>query len=693
MPLIDLDALLADLAPAQREAVTTVRGPLCILAGAGTGKTRVISRRVAYALATDAVRPSDVLVVTFTDKADTEMRQRLAAAGPRGVSAFTFHAAALRQLRHFWPRVHGGDLPRILSAKVPVLAPLVATLPGGYRYLAVRDLAAEIEWAKARRIGPDTYLDCVASEGHAGPLPPDLMAGLYRRYERARERAGFIDFEDMLALTVELLETDASAAAEVRDRYRWFSVDEYQDTNPLQQALLDAWLGDRDDLAVVGDEDQTIYTFTGATSDYLTGFTGRYPGARVVELTANFRSTPEVLGFANRVLAAGRAATDERMGGAAPRPTKRLEATRPAGPLPQVAGFETDVAELDGMVEAFRGLARGGTAYAEMAVLVRSNAQLPALEAGLGAAGIPFHVRGERFFSRPEVRRAMRVAAGLDQSVGVRRVAETPETPDVGLPTRLAEAFARDLGVRRSDVPEGDAARERHAAVVTLLELAEGLVAREPGADATAFLAEVERRAEAEAGGAVDGVELLTYHRAKGLEWEAVFLPALEDGTLPIRQATDPGEVAEERRLLYVGITRARRHLWLSWARRRTAATGREGRRARSRFLDGLVPPPARTVRVVPSRAGSPQAPAGERSPLSNALRTWRTARARADAVAPFIVFHDSTIEAIAERQPRSIAELRRVPGVGPTKLDRYGEELLAVVTRIAEGTPDDGQV
>ena len=228
---------------------------------------------------------------------------------------------------------------------------------------------------------------------------------------------------------------------------------------------------------------------------------------------------------------------------------------------------------------------------------------------------------------------------------------------------------------------------------MTLLELAEGLVASEPGADANAFLAEVERRAEAEAGGAVDGVELLTYHRAKGLEWEAVFLPALEDGTLPIRQATDPGEVAEERRLLYVGITRARRHLWLSWARRRTAATGREGRRARSRFLDGLMPPSARTVRVVPSRTESLQAPAGERSPLSNALRTWRTSRARADAVAPFIVFHDSTIEAIAERQPRSIAELRRVPGVGPTKLDRYGEELIAVVTRIAESTPDDGQV
>jgi DNA helicase-2/ATP-dependent DNA helicase PcrA len=322
-----------------------------------------------------------------------------------------------------------------------------------------------------------------------------------------------------------------------------------------------------------------------------------------------------------------------------------------------------------------------------MAVLVRTNAQLPTIEAGLGAAGIPFHVRGERFFARPEIRRALRVAAALERPAALRRVAETTAAP---LPASLADAFERELGVRRADVPEGDAARERHAAVVTLLELAEDLAAGDPDADVRAFLDEVERRAEAEAGGAISGVELLTYHRAKGLEWDAVFLPALEDGTLPIRQATEPGELAEERRLLYVGITRARRHLWLSWARRRTAATGREGRRSRSRFLDGLVPASSRTVRVVPAER-APRAVPADRSPLSNALRAWRTARARADAIAPFIVFHDSTIEAIAERRPRSIAELRRVPGVGPTKLDRYGEELISVIVRADETTPDDG--
>jgi DNA helicase-2/ATP-dependent DNA helicase PcrA len=268
----------------------------------------------------------------------------------------------------------------------------------------------------------------------------------------------------------------------------------------------------------------------------------------------------------------------------------------------------------------------------------------------------------------------MRVAAALARTES-----------DEPLVVRLTAAFERELGVRRDTVPDGEAARERHGAVVTLLELAEDLTQADPAATAATFVAEVERRSADEAAGGASGVELLTYHRAKGLEWDAVFLPALEEGTLPIRQATEPRELAEERRLLYVGITRARRHLWLSWAARRTGATGREGRRARSRFLDGLVPRSAERVRVlapVGEAARPSKVDPADRSPLSNALRAWRTARARADAVAPFIVFHDATIEAIAARRPRSMAELRRVPGVGPTKLDRYGEEIIGVVVR-----------
>ncbi|HEY4190603.1 MAG TPA: ATP-dependent DNA helicase UvrD2 [Candidatus Limnocylindrales bacterium] len=675
----DPDTLLADLDPAQREAVSITSGPLCILAGAGSGKTRVISRRVAYAIATGVVRPRDVLVVTFTDKAATEMVHRLAALGEPGVAASTFHAAALRQLRHFWPRVHGTEPPAILDSKAPILAPLAAGLPGGYRYLAVRDLAGEIEWAKARRIQPADYETRAIAEDRDAPLPPDLMARLYRDYEGRKGRAGRIDFEDMLELTIGLIETDVQVATEVRDRYRWFSVDEFQDTNPLQAAVLDAWLGGRDDLAVVGDEDQTIYTFTGATSDYLIGFADRHPGARLVRLETNYRSTPEVLALANTVLAAGRLAADERLPGVSPRPPKRLIASRASGPAPEIGGFPSDDAELDGIIEAVRALARSGTKHGSMAVLVRTNAQLPALEDAFGRSGIPFHVRGERFFARPEVRRAVRVATGLDRRRG------EPAEAEADLSARLAEAFERELGVRRDMVPEGEAAAARHAAVVALLEVAGELVRDDPAAGLPAFLAEIERRTAVEAGGEAAGVELLTYHRAKGLEWDAVFLPALEEGTLPIRQSTEPAELAEERRLLYVGITRSRRYLWLSWATSRTGASGREGRRSRSRFLDGLVPRTPGRVAAGPARAPRERAPTvdpADRSPLSNALRAWRTARARADAVAPFIVFHDSTIEAIAARRPCSIAELRRVPGVGPMKLDRYGDEIIAVVVR-----------
>jgi DNA helicase-2/ATP-dependent DNA helicase PcrA len=679
VPPRDADRLLDDLDPAQRDAVLTTSGPLCILAGAGTGKTRVISRRVAYALAREVIRPRDALVVTFTDKAATEMRSRLAALGHPGVMAATFHAAALRQLRHFWPRINGTDPPRIVESKVPILAPLAAGLPGGYRYLAVRELAAEIEWAKARRIDPAGYAAESIRTERDGPLPPDLMAGLFRRYETALQRAGLIDFEDMLARTIELIEAHDDVAGEVRDRYRWFSVDEYQDTNPLQAGLLDAWLGGRRDLAVVGDEDQTIYTFTGATSDYLTGFTARYPDARVVTLESNFRSTPQVLDLANRVLGAGRDAPDERPIGAPPRPTKRLVTSAPAGPAPTIGGFATDDAELAALTARIKVLAGDGTPHGEMAVLVRINAQLPAIESALGTAGVPFHVRGERFFARPDVRRAISV---------VRALGSKEET--IALVERLSATFDRELGIRRDVIPNGELARERHAAVVTLMELAEDLVRADTTAGIAEFLAEIDRRKAVEDGGAQTGVELLTYHRAKGLEWEAVFLPALEEGSIPIRQATEPSQLAEERRLLYVGITRARRHLWLSWATRRTGSTGREGRRNRSRFLDGLVPAGSARSRgegAVGGHAGgwagdsgAPAAQPAERSALSTALRAWRLARARNDAVAAFIIFHDTTIEAIAARRPRTIAELRRVPGVGPTKLDRYGDEVIGVI-------------
>ena len=695
LPTVHPKFLTHDLNPAQREAVSTTVGPLCILAGAGTGKTRVISRRVAYAIATGAVHPGHVLVVTFTDKAANEMRERLAALGFPGVQAKTFHAAAWGQLRYFWSRLSDGRLPEVAASKAPLLAPLQRSLPGGYKFTAVKDLADELEWAKARRLDPSSYQAAAEAIGRTPPIPGDLMAGVFRRYERAKERAGRIDFEDMLVRMLEGFETREDVAEEFRGQYRWFSVDEYQDTNPLQQALLEAWLGERRDLAVVGDEDQTIYTFTGATSEYLTGFARRFPEARVVRLEDNYRSSPEVLTLANRLLAA----TPGRDPGAG----KRLVATRASGPEPAVAAFENAEREVKALVAEVGRLTGSGVDPDEVAVLVRTNAQIPPLEEALAAAGIRYQVRGELFFRRTEVLRA----------VGVLR-SRTARAAGGGLVDALEAIWFERFGFRRDEEPDGEEARQRHASLVTLLGIAERLEARPPGSSAAAgapgghsedaaaeeeaggevagmalFLEEVGRRAAQEAEGTGGGVNLLTYHRAKGLEFDAVLLPAVEEGVLPIRQASTPAEVAEERRLLYVGLTRARVHLWLSWAARRAGPSGREQPRKPSRFLDDLVPPGAGRVRprAVASgmtRTGRASAPAD--GPVAEQLRAWRRKRAEADGVPAYVVFNDRTLAALTERLPRSRGELLAVEGIGPSKLDRYGDELLALLAPVEDG-------
>jgi DNA helicase-2/ATP-dependent DNA helicase PcrA len=654
-----VDALLAGLDPEQAEAVRITRGPLVIHAGAGSGKTRVISHRVAYAVATDAVDPRRVLVVTFTDKAAGEMVERLSSLGLPGIAARTFHAAALAQLRHFWPSRHdGAPAPEVLESKIPIVGRLARALPGGYRFTPAKDLADEIEWAKSRRLTPASY--AAGARARTPPIPAELFTRLWTDYERAKERAGRLDFDDMLTRTVDLLETDEDAIATVRRRYSWFSVDEYQDTNPLQERLLELWLGPRDDLCVVGDEDQTIYTFTGATSEYLTTFTARFPGAREVTLSSNYRSSPEVLALANHLLASeGR--------------RKRLVATRPAGPAPTIRRCADGTAELTFVTSTIRRLIDEGTRPAEIAVLVRMNAQIPPIEAALTKARIPFQVRGGRFFERREVRDAMRLLRRLPEDLAGRPLVQAFE-----------ERLQAELGFEADDGTGGAEARERDASLALILELAGSAVAAAPDLDSRGLLAEFTSRASAEAESSATGVNLLTFHRAKGLEWDAVVLPALEEGTLPIRQAETDEELAEERRLLYVGLTRARRHLLLTWAERRAGAGDRETRRRPSRFLRALeAGPPRQRVTVLP---GAPLAPpAGSRASderLLEDLREWRRERAKADGVPAYVVAHDATLAALVDQRPDSIPGLRRVRGMGPAKLERYGDEILAVIGR-----------
>ena len=395
MPLPDPSALLDDLDPEQRAAVEAVSGPVAILAGAGSGKTRVVSRRAAYAIASGVVPADQVLVVTFTDKAAGEMVERLRGLGLRGVTARTFHAHALSQLRFFWPLRHdGAPLPALLDSKAPILGRLARQLPGHYRFTPTKDLADEIEWAKARRVSALDYERAATAAGREPPIPLDLFVRTFDGYERAKERAGRIDFDDLLIGTIDLLDGDADAAATIRARKRWFSVDEYQDTSPLGQRLLELWLGESRDLCVVGDEDQTIYSFTGASSAYLTSFAERWPGARVVPLVRNYRSTPQVLELANRLIAAeGR--------------SKQLIATRGDGPVPTISRHPSAEVELAALVTWIRARLAEGVAPSEVAVLVRMNAQLAPIEEALTRAGVAYQVRGVRFYDRPEVRAAV----------------------------------------------------------------------------------------------------------------------------------------------------------------------------------------------------------------------------------------------------------------------------------------------
>ena len=677
--------LLEDLNEAQREAVGLTSGPLAIIAGAGSGKTRVISRRAAYAIETGVVAPDRILLVTFTDKAANEMVERMAALGHRGVMAKTFHAHALAMLRTFWPARHDGSpMPGILESQLRLLYPLARRLPGGYAFTQAKDLADTIGWAKVRRIRPERWL---AEGGDRAPIPAELFARVYADYERVKARTGVIDFEDMLIETVRLLEEDEAAAALVRSRKTWFSVDEYQDTNPLAERLLELWLGDSRDLAVVGDPDQTIYTFTGASPELLLTFERRHPGARVVELVQNYRSTPEVLALANR-LVTGSGAGGRR--GA-------LVATQASGPAPSIRRHADDEAERTALVASVRGLIADGVAPDEIAVLVRVNAQLPELEQALTRAGIAFRVRGQRFFERREVKEARRLiasTAGRDDAGG----APAPGSSGPALIGTIRKLFEQRLGLGATGDAGGDETREREASLQLLLRMVADLVGSRTGVSIDDVVAELDRREAAEASGSGAGVNLLTYHRAKGLEWDAVFLPALEEGLLPIRQAKDDPAIDEERRLLYVGITRARRHLALSWAARRAATAGaKAGTRKPSRFLDALEPNRARRPggpvaresfetsgvarRIVALERDDGTGASGDvDAHLLEALQRWRRDRARADAVPAYVVAHDAMLFAIAESRPQSLTALARVKGMGPAKLERYGAEILEIL-------------
>ncbi|MQY28337.1 ATP-dependent DNA helicase UvrD2 [Nocardia aurantia] len=696
------------LDPEQAAAVLAPRGPVCVLAGAGTGKTRTITHRIANLVSSGHVRADQVLAVTFTARAAGELRNRLRTLGLGGdaaaVQARTFHAAALRQLKYFWPQIVG-DVPwRLLDSKFQTVAQAAQRTgllrAGAGAAEGVRDLSGEIEWAKASLVAPEDYPATVARLRRETPYEAQKVADVYAGYETLKNTADglLLDFDDLLLHTAAALEDYPSVAEEFRGRYRCFVVDEYQDVTPLQQRVLDAWLGDRDDLTVVGDANQTIYSFTGATPGFLLDFSRRFPEATVIRLERDYRSTPQVVSLANRVIGAARG----RIAGT----RLQLIGQRADGPEPTFTEFADEPAEAAAVARAIAGLLGQDVPAAEIAVLYRINAQSEAYEQALTEAGIAYQVRGgEGFFQRPEVRQAV---------LALRQAAAREDLPDARGPelVTLVRAVLARLGLTNEE-PAGQQARERWASLVALVRLAEELTAADPELDLHGLLRELATRAESRHPPTVQGVTLASLHAAKGLEWDAVFLVGLADGTLPIAHVLgDGGAVAdeaaleEERRLLYVGVTRAREHLQLSWALAR--AEGSRRVRRRSRFLTGLVPedsPASLVARPASDRRDQQRRLPGCRvcgrsllnttdtllgrcstcpgevdTTLLSALQDWRRDKAAELSVKTFAVLSANTLTAIAEQQPLDERALTAIPGLGAAKLRQYGPEILRIV-------------
>jgi DNA helicase II / ATP-dependent DNA helicase PcrA len=689
------DQLLRGLNEPQAAAVTSAASPLRILAGAGSGKTRVLTHRIAHRAEMGTLDPQRVLAVTFTRKAAGELRERLGRLGLRdGVHAGTFHGIAYAQLRQRWEE-RGVRPPELLERKVGFVARLI---PGRSDRTTPLDVVAELEWASARRITPEQYEAEAKRARRRPPLPLGTVAQVYERFVEQKRRRRLVDFDDLLRLAARDLAADPVYAAARRWRFRHLFVDEFQDVNPLQFHLLSAWLGPDSDLCIVGDPNQAIYAWNGADARYLTDFDRYFPGGDTVTLEDNYRSTPQILAVANGVLLQG---TNVPI---------RLRPHRPAGPVPTVRGLPDQTTEARAVARAARDAHRPGVPWSAQAVLVRTNAQAAVMAEAMAAAGIPHRVRGAaNLLEQPEVRDALSAirrsptlgVALTDLETEVRARSPQTDVVDLTVPADAASGRTGDAPAPVAQPDDGSAPRmtdERVANLAELVRLGREYLALDPGANVPAFLGWLSStlRDEDRAGG--DAVEIVTFHAAKGLEWSVVHVAGLEEGYVPIHHADTDDDIDEERRLLYVALTRARDELHCTWARARTFGT-RTMNRSPSPWLAAIET----TVGVTPtqvSRADGARRAAAAREKLPRrgapedaadrelfeSLRRWRKEQARTADVPAFVIFNDATLAAVAERRPRTKAQLLDVTGVGPVKAQRFGEDLLRLVAEADAG-------
>jgi DNA helicase-2/ATP-dependent DNA helicase PcrA len=773
--------VLDGLDPEQRLVAEALTGPVVVLAGAGTGKTRAITHRIAHAVQTGTHAAGNGLAVTFTNRAAGEMRQRLAGLGVPAVSVRTFHAAALSQLRYFWPTAVGGQFPDLVSSKAALVGQACREIGLPSSRPLVRDLATEIEWAGSTMVSAGDYATAAAAAGRLPVGSGDTLielpgiARVISAYQDAKSQAGAIDFEDVLLAMIALIGDRPDIADAIRAQYRWFTVDEYQDITPAQDRLLSAWLGDRDDVCVVGDASQTIYSFAGASPDALGQFARRWPNATEVRLDRCYRCTPEIVAVANSVIggAAGgprdRVDGSGRLGGevgegpaAGPGPgggvatAVWLRSQRPSGVAPEIVACADDAEEAATVAARVADLVSSGFSHRDIAILMRTNAASEPIEVAFAEAGIPYVMRGaERFFDRPEVREAVVRMRGHAVAGGGRRRGDPakgvvgpragrveqggPELPgavqaELTLPgptgsravgaaqpadaanglVEQTHAVLAGMGWLSTGPASGGATRERWESLAAVLALAEEVAAS--GRSTMAELVEeFERRAQLSHAPTADGVTVTTLHSAKGLEWPVVFIVGAAEGTLPIVYADTPERIEEERRLFYVGVTRAQDRLVVTWAmtrpgsgrhrqasrflssmRTRGAAPGEEGsasglvRRGRSaaaKEASGRRPPGRCRVCGAGLVTGRERTlgrclkcPGATDEGLAARLREWRDAEAHGRGLPASIVLTDETLAAVEERRPATDDDLRDIPGFRPDKIAAYGDQVLAIV-------------
>lgn len=667
------DPILDALDPEQRRVATSLDVPVVVLAGAGTGKTRAITHRIAYAVREGRYQAAATLAVTFTTRAAGEMRSRLSSLGVRAAQARTIHSAALRQCQFFWPQAYGVEFPRIAENTFGLVARAAHQVLGSSETALVRDLDSEISWAKTSNVSAARYPDVAAGRSVNGASAAQVSA-VMAHYEKQKLTEGSVDFFDILMCNAVLLTEHPDIAERIRATYRHFVVDEYQDVSALQHRLISLWVDGRPDVCVVGDPNQAIHSFAGADPAYLLGFAAEHPGASVERLVRNYRSSPEIIASANAILKV-------RDDG-----PSALRATRAAGPRPTFQAESDERSEAVGVAAWLKAAHAESGPWSQLAVLYRINAQAPALEAALTDAGIPYTVRGtERFYDRAEVRQAvLDFARQAEQEGGVG-------------PADLMQAVLERLGWREEAPNSQGRQRERWESLDALRAMIREEAQRHDGWTSAQAGQWLQERASWQASPVADAVTLSTLHAAKGLEWDRVAIIGVREGLIPFVLSQEEPALSEERRLLYVGFTRARRELRISWAASRGSAT-------RSRFIADQVKGPSavvnrkrrgattsksRTCRV----CGGLLHTAGERKlsrhedcevpydeELFEALRAWRKSVADEAKVPAFVVFTDATLQAIAEATPSDAAELLRLPGIGQAKVTRYGQGALETI-------------